>query len=444
MKGMLAIIPILRVLPLIVKCVLCLTNWLDTMRHPIVLLKVFSCRGLENGCTCNFSQQFFGRSTSTHNFLNPEVHCASCSFPQSSTFICIGDKNYINKCSNTNVWLDGNFFAGFTMLLYHYAYSSGTSFVGNEKNFPQLVHAIFSKQQLAISCVKHLPKDVDRLVAILHNDDHYIVLEVIIPERKFLIYDGLPRELLQWKDNIIIVLKKCMLLDLSFDSSSTVCVPDAAVPPVYSRSRNPRYIVNGYSMTFPQPSPSDKKSEEWRLKRDYFIHQMDGFNCGLITCLKVMELFGLVTIPYPHDLYKNYNVCKIVMGQWEELLEYCNSNLIFVFKTKPVKESKRANDEVVDANGNGLNFAPLCNSFCFTKKKECDHEKKKVQINNVGKYVQFPSKWYHQGYFNDVLEKVVVQAQLFARPSIAPEGALSTRAPFKDQIIEGDSWLLKQ
>jgi hypothetical protein len=108
-----------------------------------------------------------------------------------------------------------------------------------------------------------------------------------------------------------------------------------------------------------------------------------------------------------------------------------------VFKTKPVKESKRANEEVDDANENGLNFAPLCNNFCFTKKRECDHDKKNVQINNVGKYVQFPSKWYHQECFIYVLGKVVVQAQLFARPSIAPEGALSMRAPFKDQIIEG-------
>jgi hypothetical protein len=68
--------------------------------------------------------------------------------------------------------------------------------VGNEKNLPQLIHAIFSKQQLAIIGVKPLPKDVDSLVAILHNDSHYIVLEVNIPERKFLIYDSLSRELL--------------------------------------------------------------------------------------------------------------------------------------------------------------------------------------------------------------------------------------------------------
>jgi hypothetical protein len=128
--------------------------------------------------------KFSGRSTSTHMFLNPEVHCVSCSFPQSSSFICIGNKNYINKCSYTNVWLDGNFIAGFTTLLYHYAYFSGTSLVSNENNLPQLIHAIFSKQQLAISGVKPLPKDVDRLVAILHYDGHYIVLEVKITERR--------------------------------------------------------------------------------------------------------------------------------------------------------------------------------------------------------------------------------------------------------------------
>jgi hypothetical protein len=102
------------------------------------------------------------------------------------------------------------------------------------------------------------------------------------------------------------------------------------------------------------------------------------------------------------EFYENYNVQKIIMGQWENLLDYCDSNLVLVFKTKPVKDSKCANEEIDDANENGLNFAPLCNNFCFTKKKECDHKKKNVQINNVGKYVQFPSKWYHQGYFNDV------------------------------------------
>jgi hypothetical protein len=167
--------------------------------------------------------------------------------------------------------------------------------------------------------------------------------------------------------------------------------------------------------------------------RERLLHSSDGWiQLWSDRLPKLMELFGIITIPYPQDFYETYNVRKIVMAQWEKLLEYCDSNLLLMFKTKPVKESKPANEEGVDANENGPNFAPLCDGFCFTKKWECDHEKKNVQINNVGKYVQFPSKWYHQRYFNDVLGKVIVQAQLFARPSIAPECKLSTCAPFKD------------
>ncbi len=61
-------------------------------------------------------------------------------------------------------------------MLYHYAHSSGTQLVGIEKNLPQLIHATYSKQKLAISGIKPLPKDVDRLVAIFHNDGHYILV----------------------------------------------------------------------------------------------------------------------------------------------------------------------------------------------------------------------------------------------------------------------------
>jgi hypothetical protein len=47
--------------------------------------------------------KFSGTSTSWHKFLQPELHCKQCSFPQSSTIIFIGDQVYLNKCSNTTV-----------------------------------------------------------------------------------------------------------------------------------------------------------------------------------------------------------------------------------------------------------------------------------------------------------------------------------------------------
>jgi hypothetical protein len=232
--------------------------------------------------------KFSGTSTSLHNFLQPELHCKQCSFPQSSTNIFIGDQAYINKCTNTNVWLDGDFVVGFSTLLYHYSHSSGM-LTATDKFLPQLVHVAHPKQTLAAYHVKPLPSLVLRLVGILHNNQHYVVLEVLIAESQILIFEGLSRDLLQWTDHIVTVFKKCMLLELSFDTSSAVIVPDAAGPPISMHSRRPKPIANGYSITFPKQPASD--SGNWRLERGQFIHQTDGFNCGPIACLKVMEFF---------------------------------------------------------------------------------------------------------------------------------------------------------
>ncbi len=81
------------------------------------------------------------------------------------------------------------------------------------------------------------------------------------------------------------------------------------------------------------------------------------------------------------------------MGQWEKLLEYCDSNLVLVFKTKPVKKIANAPMRRLVMQMKMDSNLHLCLIvFCFTKKEECDHKKKNVQINNVSKYVQFPSK----------------------------------------------------
>jgi hypothetical protein len=68
--------------------------------------------------------------------------------------------------------------------------------------------------------------------------------------------------------------------------------------------------------------------------------------------------------------------------------------------------------------GTGIIFAPKCDNFCFTREAVCDHIKNTVPINNLGDYVVFPSKCFHQGYFNTDSDTVYVTAQLFARPTI--------------------------
>jgi hypothetical protein len=49
-----------------------------------------------------------------------------------------------------------------------------------------------------------------------------------------------------------------------------------------------------------------------------------------------------------------------------------------------------------------------------------DEEENNVCLNNLGDYIVFQSKCFHQGYFNSESDMVYVTAQLFAQPSIAP------------------------
>jgi hypothetical protein len=66
---------------------------------------------------------------------------------------------------------------------------------------------------------------------------------------------------------------------------------------------------------------------------------------------------------------------------------------------------------------NGLIFGPSCVGDCFTKELECNHERIKVHLNEVGEYVLFPSLWWHHGYYDIQSEdKVIYTAQLFATP----------------------------
>ena len=55
----------------------------------------------------------------------------------------------------------------------------------------------FSRQQLEVGQYKVLPDGVTRVVVIMHNANHYTVLEItVLMKKHIVIYDGLSRDLL--------------------------------------------------------------------------------------------------------------------------------------------------------------------------------------------------------------------------------------------------------
>jgi hypothetical protein len=54
---------------------------------------------------------------------------------------------------------------------------------------------------------KALPDHVTKVVAVMHNRDHYTVMEIGIPVKKVVIFDGLYKELNKWMGHVVSGMK---------------------------------------------------------------------------------------------------------------------------------------------------------------------------------------------------------------------------------------------
>jgi hypothetical protein len=73
--------------------------------------------------------------------------------------------------------------------------SERSSVLGDNYKQPLLLHVTYSNQILQEGKYKAHPDHVTKVVSAMHNRDHYAVMEIDIPVKKVVIYDGLYREL---------------------------------------------------------------------------------------------------------------------------------------------------------------------------------------------------------------------------------------------------------
>ena len=151
----------------------------------------------------------------------------------------------------------------------------------------------------------------------MHDRDHYAVMEVSTFNKKVVVFDGLRHPLLKWIDHIISSLRRCMLIGLDDTFNA---VPDAATLDVHGSLRT--HLINGYTIIF-----QGSKDEVWKLERGEFIKQVDGYNCGPIACLKILELFSLMTTYEVKIACDTDSICAMVTNQWIRMAPECNNEL---------------------------------------------------------------------------------------------------------------------
>jgi hypothetical protein len=106
--------------------------------------------------------------------------------------ILIGEKTYSDGCTNTDVWLDGDFISAFASLVCHNNhYLVQRALMKSEQDVPQLTHVTFSKSHMTVNDYKALPSSVEPVVAVVHTNQHYAVMEIIIDTKTIKVFDGM-------------------------------------------------------------------------------------------------------------------------------------------------------------------------------------------------------------------------------------------------------------
>jgi hypothetical protein len=231
-----------------------------------------------------------------------------------------GDSDYLTSNRSTNRWYDGVFISSFARLAAHYAHltvSEQLSVLGDSYKQPLMLHVTYPNQILQKGKYKAVSHHVTKVVAVMHDRDHYAVMVIDIPEKKVVIFDRLYKDLHKWMDHVVSGMKQYMLLGLN----DAIC--HMANEPSLSNvggSRLPQKAIHGYSLLL--------GLEEWRLERRDFVKQVDTLNCGPIACLKILEIYNLTTLYEVNLAYNTNSIFWFVISEWQRLVACCNNDLI--------------------------------------------------------------------------------------------------------------------
>ncbi len=84
-------------------------------------------------------------------------------------------------CANTDVWLDGDFISAFASLVCHNNHClSPTAPITSGKDVPQFSHETFPNSVMTLKDYKALPSGVKCIVAVMHTNQHYAIMEITI------------------------------------------------------------------------------------------------------------------------------------------------------------------------------------------------------------------------------------------------------------------------
>ena len=223
------------------------------------------------------------------------LNCPVCS-PDSKYSILVGNDNFIGRYAYGQEWYKYEFICGFIALVQHTCHTDIPPYrhPGIKVTMVRTPHP---RAQVRESEVLDLDGKT-HLVSVACARSHFAVLFYDIERHSVIVYDGLFMKLTTWQHHVMHTLKKYGLQ--RHDAQCNVVV----------KTKPPELELY-----------FEDKDEPWVVYNDHTILQVDGYNCGPIACLKVMEIYGILPPNSVAEIaHQRYGYRASVMDQYQRFL----------------------------------------------------------------------------------------------------------------------------
>ena len=274
-------------------------------------------------------------------------------------------------------WYDQGFVEGFIALVQHDAHMAPPPYKDEEKNII-LRFASTPLQLIDEDYCKDLGPGVTHIVTPAHIPGHFALLYFDLQEFTVTVLDGLRVDIRKWERHIIYTLKVCRLKPLDARPSSVTTTSTI-------KKDNKDIVTRVMNISFKSDSDPDKAWPEWIVTNDPSIRQVDGYNCGPIACLKVMEVFGILEAGLLSVIEESDSHRDVVMNYYHERIsKYNNDIFLEVRKVKLERATVKESAEAQGRDEEDETYTSVTRSLAMQKRNNQQAASAEKEIRRLG------------------------------------------------------------
>ena len=240
------------------------------------------------------------------------------------------DERMIHRYANTQDWYDQGWVQGLIALAQHDVHIDPPRFKPSDKNI--LMVMVPSPGAIVLEEDIHDIGAATHFVSPVYDNNHFAVLYYDLNKCSVTVYDGLNMDITKWQKHIVHTLKKYGLKPLDSQCKSYVNSSKR------TDRNNKDKITRVMELSFQSKLRPEQDWPDWTIQNDPDIEQNDGFNCGPIACLKVMEIFGVIEPgSMPTIAMSREGIRPVVMDYYQQLIVKYEKDLFFATRKNSAK-----------------------------------------------------------------------------------------------------------